>query len=211
MNNNLEGCRNKPTVWLDELAQGDTEAVVRTVTERAYGELTRSADEVRNIAETLDGLDPDAVAARSMGMGHEGRAAAKYWTSLASLIPGELSFPGRQTRHATDPVNSAVNYVYGMLYGEVWRSVVRAGLDPYFGIMHGRERDQGSLVFDLIEEYRAPFADRVVVGMLEPGFDLELDKEGRLRNRCRRKLVSAFHKIARAGGRAGTSAEDFFL
>lgn len=159
-----------------------------------YGALTRSADEVRDIAATLDGLDPVALAARALGMGHEGRAAAKYWTSLASLIPGDLSFPGRQTRHATDPVNSAVNYVYGMLYGEVWRSVVRAGLDPYFGIIHGSGRDHGSLVFDMIEEYRAPFADRVVVGMLGRGFDLELDAEGRLRNGCRRKLVSAFHK-----------------
>lgn len=89
-------------------------------------------------------------------MGFEGRAAAKYWGSFAILIPDKLSFPGRHTRHATDPVNSAVNYVYGMLYGEVWRAVIRAGLDPYFGIIHGTGRDQGSLVFDLIEEYRAP-------------------------------------------------------
>jgi group II intron reverse transcriptase/maturase/CRISPR-associated endonuclease Cas1 len=159
-----------------------------------YAALTRSAGEIRDIAAMIDGLDPGAVAARALGMGHEGRAAAKYWTSLASLIPGELSFPGRHTRYATDPVNSAVNYVYSLLYGEVWRSVVRAGLDPYFGIMHGSERDQGSLVFDMIEEYRAPFADRVVVGMLGRSFHLELDAEGRLRNGCRRKLVSAFHK-----------------
>lgn len=60
--------------------------------------------------------------------------------------------------------------------------------------MHGSGRDQGSLVFDMIEEYRAPFADRVVVGMLGRGFDLELDAEGLLRSGCRRKLVSAFHK-----------------
>jgi CRISPR-associated protein Cas1 len=160
----------------------------------AYGALTRSADEVRDIAATLDCLDPGASAARALGMGHEGRAAAKYWTSLATLLPGELLFPGRQTRHATDPVNSALNYVYSMLYGEVWRSLLRAGLDPYFGIMHGSQRDQGSLVFDIIEEFRAPFADRVVVGMLGRGFDLELDAEGRLRSGCRHKLVSAFHK-----------------
>ena len=47
-----------------------------------------------------------------------------------------------------------------MVYGEVWRALVKVGMDPYFGIMHGSERDQGSLVFDLIEEFRAPFADR---------------------------------------------------
>ena len=162
--------------------------------EAIYGELTRCADDIRSIADTLDGCDPAAAAARASAMGHEGRAAAKYWAAFASLVPAELSFPGRHTRHATDPVNSAVNYIYGMLYGEVWRAVIRAGLDPYFGIIHGTERDQGSLVFDLIEEYRAPFGDRVVLGLLGRGLTLDLDKEGRLRATCRHKLVSAFHK-----------------
>ena len=120
-----------------------------------YAGLTQCADDIRGIADTLDGFDPSTVSARSSAMGHEGRAAAKYGSSFATLVPDDLSFPGRHTRHATDPVNSAINYVYGMLYGEVWRAVIRAGLDPYFGIIHGTERDQGSLVFDVIEEYRA--------------------------------------------------------
>lgn len=159
-----------------------------------YKKLTGCADDIRGIADTLDGLDPATLVARTSGMGHEGRAAAKYWSSFAALIPDALSFPGRHTRHATDPVNSAVNYIYGMLYGEVWRAVIRAGLDPYFGIIHGTERDQGSLVFDLIEEYRAPFGDRLVLGMLGRGFAVELDKEGRLRAASRHKLVQVFHK-----------------
>ena len=161
----------------------------------AFEELTCCAGQLREIAATLDGLDPAAAGVRAMGMGHEGRAAAKYWTSFANLIPDELTFPGRHTRHATDAVNSAINYVYSVLYGEVWRAVIRAGLDPYFGIMHGTERDQGSLVFDLIEEYRAPFGDRLVIGMLGRGFALELDKDGLLRAACRRKLVQAFHRL----------------
>ena len=59
-------------------------------------------------------------------------------------------------------------------------------------------------MFDVIEEYRAPFGDRAVIGMLERGFDLELDAAGR--NGCRRKLIRAFYKqgasrgtVARAG------------
>lgn len=159
-----------------------------------YSELTQSANDIRSIAETLDSFDPAAVTARASIMGFEGRAAAKYWGAFAILVPADLSFPGRYTRHATDPVNSAINYVYGMLYGEVWRAVVRAGLDPYFGIMHGTARDQGSLIFDLIEEYRAPFGDRLVLGMLGRGLALEFDKEGFLRTACRHKLVRAFHK-----------------
>ena len=160
-----------------------------------FDELTRKADELRGISETLDSLDPSSQGIRATGMGHEGRAAAKYWSAFASFVPGELCFPGRHTRHATDPVNSAINYVYTMLYGEVWRAVIRAGLDPYFGIIHGTERDQGSLIFDLIEEFRAPFGDRLVIGMFGRGFALELDGDGLLRASCRRKLVSAFHKL----------------
>lgn len=169
--------------------------------EAVYSRLTACADEIRGISETLDGFDPSAIAARASAMGFEGRAAAKYWGTFAILVPAKLSFPGRHTRHATDPVNSAINYVYGMLYGEVWRAVIRAGLDPYFGIIHGTERDQGSLVFDLIEEYRAPFGDRLVLGMLGRGLDLELDKEGRIRAACRHKLVQAFHKLWQRGVR----------
>ncbi len=161
----------------------------------SYDALTRGADEVRSIAETINCLDPVNAASRNVWMGHEGRAAAKYWSTLAQLIPQEYGFPGRHARHASDPVNSAVNYLYGMLYCEVWRAVIRAGLDPYFGIVHGKERDQGSLVFDLIEEYRAPFADRVLLGLLGRGFLLVLDKEGRLTAACRHKLVKAFHKL----------------
>jgi len=160
-----------------------------------YGNLTSSADEIRGIAEALDAFDPTTAGARASAMGQEGRAAAKYWGAFANLVPAELAFPGRHTRHATDCVNSAINYTYGILYGEIWRAVIRNGLDPYFGIMHGTERDQGSLVFDLIEEYRAPFGDRLVLGMLGRGFELVLDKEGRIRAACRHKLVQAFHKL----------------
>ncbi len=159
-----------------------------------YTTLTGSADEIRSIADTLDEIDPLVAGARACAMGYEGRAAAKYWSSFANLIPEGLSFPGRHTRHATDAVNSAVNYIYGMLYGEVWRAAIRAGLDPYFGIIHGTERDQGSLIFDLIEEYRAPFGDRLMLGMFGRGFELVLDKDGRLRAAARQKLVRAFHK-----------------
>jgi CRISPR-associated protein Cas1 len=79
-----------------------------------------------------------------------------------------------------------------MLYGEVWRALVKAGLDPYFGLMHGSERDQGSLVFDLIEEFRAPFADRLVLAMIGRGMRPQIGSHGLLRTRIRRLLAHAF-------------------
>ena len=96
------------------------------------------------------------------------------------------------TRDAADPVNQAINYVYGMLDGELWRVLVKARMDSYFGIMHGSERDQGSLVFDLIEEFGAPFADRLVVAMIGRGLKLETGADGALRSRSRRMLARSF-------------------
>lgn len=157
--------------------------------------LTKTAADIRCLSEMIDGLDPASSGMRSVAMGYEGRAAALYWSTLAHLVPEELVFPGRRTRDASDPFNQAINYVYGVLYGEVWNAIVHAGLDPYSGIMHGSERDQGSLIFDLIEEFRAPFGDRLVLGMLGRGFRPQIGRHGDLRVSIRRTLVQAFHRM----------------
>jgi CRISPR-associated endonuclease Cas1 len=105
-----------------------------------------------------------------MTMGAEGQAGAAYWRRIADLLPSELGFSGRKGRGAKDPVNQCLNYVYALLYSEVWCAVARAGLDPYFGLIHGSQRDEGGLVFDLIEEFRSPFVDRLVFGRIGRGF-----------------------------------------
>ena len=156
--------------------------------------MMESAATMRALSETVLGLDPGEANVRGVVMGLEGHAAAVYWGQLARLIPEEVGFGGRITISAHDPVNQCLNYVYGILYGEVWRAVVKAGLDPYFGVIHGSLRDQGSLVFDLIEEFRAPFADRIVLGMLGRGFRPEIGREGFLRSRPKHQLVHSFTK-----------------
>ncbi len=160
--------------------------------EAAYLELTRCADSIREVAALLEGLDAGAAQLRATAMGLEGRAASLYWQAFSLLVPRQHGFTARHTHHATDPINCLLNYCYGLLYGRVWQAVVKEGLDPYFGIMHGSQRDQGSLVFDVIEEFRGPFADRVVLGLLGRGFDPAIDKEGLLKRAVRTKLAAAF-------------------
>jgi len=156
--------------------------------------LAESAERMRSLADAASSLDPGDANVRSSVMGFEGHAAATYWGQVAKLIPDNLAFGGRITLSAQDPVNQCLNYVYGILYGEVWRAVVRAGLDPYFGLIHGSVRDQGSLVFDLIEEFRAPFADRVAVGLMGRGFRPEIGRHGFLRTTSKLRLVRSFTK-----------------
>ncbi len=158
---------------------------------RALDEAARS---IREQADRISGLDPARENLRSIAMGYEGQAAATYWQQLVILLPQRHGFEGRVQQTTVDPVNQCINYVYGILYGEVWRSIVSVGLDPYFGLMHGSQRDQGSLVFDLIEEFRAPFADRAVLAMIGRGFVPIIGKQGQLRTRARRQLATAFLK-----------------
>jgi len=156
--------------------------------------MKEAADEIRNLAENLRMLDPARAAVRTSAMGFEGQAASIYWKQVGQIIPERFEFRGRVTRSASDPVNQCINYTYGMLYGEIWRAIAKEGLNPYFGIMHGAERNNGSLVFDLIEEFRAPFADRIVLGMLGRGFQPEIGDHGYLKSRSKRQLAVSFSK-----------------
>jgi group II intron reverse transcriptase/maturase/CRISPR-associated endonuclease Cas1 len=167
----------------------------RKKTDPETGErLMRTAGEIRGLATNVIALDPSLAAVRAMAMGLEGHGASLYWRQLNCLMPDNYGFNRRVTKGAQDPINQCLNYMYGMLYGEVWRAVMKTGLDPYFGLMHGSKRDQGSLVFDLIEEFRAPFADRLVMGMLGRGFLPAIGEHGTLKTRTRKQLAICFLK-----------------
>lgn len=95
--------------------------------------------------------------------GIEGRAAAEYFAGFPGLLaPGvdagvAESFPGRVGRGATDPLNIALNYRYGMLLSEVIRAVLACGLDPHAGVLHSSGRNKPALALDLMEEFRPPW------------------------------------------------------
>ncbi|MGH2523771.1 MAG: CRISPR-associated endonuclease Cas1, partial [Anaerolineales bacterium] len=75
----------------------------------------------------------------------------------------------------------ALNYGYGVLYGQVERALVLAGLDPYAGFIHVDRPGKPSLTLDFIEEFRQPVVDRTVFGLANKGVKFEQDPEGRKR------------------------------
>lgn len=119
----------------------------------------------------------------------EGRAAQKYWHGIALTLPEALAWPGRARRGARDPFNSALNYGYGILYSQVERAIVLAGLDPYGGFIHVDRPGKPSLVLDLIEEFRAPVVDRTMLGLANKGVAFAQDEQGRLTEQTRRQLA----------------------
>jgi CRISPR-associated protein Cas1 len=86
--------------------------------------------------------------------GWEGTASRYYLRAIAQLLPSAFYFQRRSKRPAFDPFNALLNYLYGFLYAQVELSLMKAGLDPYTGVLHADEYKRPTLVFDTIELYR---------------------------------------------------------
>jgi len=155
-----------------------------------YQELRWSAGEVLDHLEELrqlEGVTVDEVRAQVLSV--EGRAAKLYWAAIKRALPEDCGWPGREGRGAKDPVNAALNYGYGILYGQVERAIVLAGLDPYAGFIHADRPGKPSLVLDLIEEFRQAVVDRTVFGLVNKGVVFKRDDKGLLTQETRRALA----------------------
>ena len=126
---------------------------------------------------------------RELILGAEGQAAQIYWQGIKDLLKQDLDWPGRRTRGARDPFNQALNYGYGVLYGQVERALILAGLDPYAGFLHADRPGKPSLVLDLIEEFRQQVVDRPLVGMVNKKVPLRQDDKGFLTVETRRRVA----------------------
>jgi CRISPR-associated protein Cas1 len=131
---------------------------------------------------------------RSELLGLEGRAAQRYWRAVKLILPEKYAFPGRTGRGAADPVNAALNYGYGILYGQIERTLVLAGLDPFAGFLHVDRPGKPSLTLDFIEEFRAVVVDRTVFGLANKNVPFEQDENKMLTKETRRMLVDKINE-----------------
>ena len=123
----------------------------------------------------------------------EGQGAQAYWTALEAVLPPGVAFPGRQHQGARDITNSLLNYGYAVLKSRVYLALLKAGLNPAISFLHSPHRTDPTLVYDLVEEFRAPFVDRTVVAMLNRREVLKTDADGRLDLATRRRLLERLH------------------
>ncbi|MBC7233582.1 MAG: CRISPR-associated endonuclease Cas1 [Chloroflexi bacterium] len=155
-----------------------------------HRELKQRADEVMACAAQLRALSGHtAEEIRLQLLSIEGHAAEKYWEAIRLVVHVPSDWKGRSGRGATDPVNAALNYGYGILYSQVERAIVLAGLDPYAGFIHADRPGKPSLVLDLVEEFRVPVVDRTIFAMINRGTKLEIDSENLLVQKTRRAIA----------------------
>lgn len=111
--------------------------------------------------------------------GIEGSVANAYFDFLKSqnLLP--KSFEIRTKRHSEEITNIALNYGYAILLNFIYKSVINAGLNPYFGVLHELRSAKPSLVLDIMEEYRSFVVDRNIIkirSLLHGEFDEKAKK-----------------------------------
>jgi CRISP-associated protein Cas1 len=152
-----------------------------------YAALHDAAADIDAYAHKLDRLPELCVDdLRNSIMTTEAHAAKLYWAALRGVIPASYNWHGRETRGAIDPINSLLNYGYGILYGVVERALVLAGLDPYAGFLHADRPGKPSLVLDCIEEFRQVGVDRLVIGLANRNYRIEQMDDGKLSSDTRR-------------------------
>nr|AIZ06534.1 Cas1 protein csb3 [Salinispora tropica]AIZ06536.1 Cas1 protein csb3 [Salinispora tropica] len=137
--------------------------------------------------------------------GIEGDAAARYFAHFLTMLRPKvvategLTFSTRTRRPARDPINAALNFCYGLLTADILRAVVACGLDPHAGFLHSSGRNKPALALDLVEEFRAPIADSVVLNAFNNGeihtrdFSTALGTT-RIGERSRKALITGYER-----------------
>ena len=101
--------------------------------------------------------------------GYEGEAASIYFGVFNELIlqqKKDFAFQRRNKRPPLDNVNAMLSFVYTMLTNQIAAALEVVGLDPYVGYLHTDRPGRVSLALDLIEEFRAVYADRFVLSLI---------------------------------------------
>lgn len=100
-------------------------------------------------------------------IGYEGITSRIYFEALGIIVPEEFRFERRSKRPPLDPFNSMLSLGYSMLFNEILAGVINAGLHPYVGCLHKLAKGHPALISDLIEEWRAPLIDSLVLSMVK--------------------------------------------
>lgn len=101
--------------------------------------------------------------------GLEGNAAKRYFGVFDQLILQQkeaFPFSDRNRRPPLDNMNALLSFLYTLLTHDVTAALETVGLDPQMGFLHADRPGRPSLALDLIEELRAPLADRLALSLV---------------------------------------------
>ncbi len=135
--------------------------------------------------------------------GMEGEAGRVYFRAFDRLITRndrEFEFQGRSRRPPQDRTNALLSFTYGMVRHDLRSACEGVGLDPQIGFLHADRPGRASLALDLMEEFRAPLADRAVLTVINrrqvSGGDFQARPGGavHMKEAARKALIVTYQK-----------------
>lgn len=155
-----------------------------------YGAQIKAATPCHNYRESL--------------MAIESQAAVAYWAYIRELLKDDgVEFEQREHQGATDLFNSMLNYGYALLYARVWQALLLAKLNPAESVLHAKQPGKPTLVYDIVELFRAQAVDRIVISMVQKHLPLTTE-QGRLTESTRTQLsahiIERFHRYEKYRG-----------
>jgi CRISPR-associated protein Cas1 len=152
-----------------EIVQGklwnSKQLLLRLNRKRQLAEVTEAVEKLAQDIEAVSLVEKTAMLDTIRG--HEGAGAARYFAALSRLIrnPG-FALTERNFHPPKDPINSLLSFGYTLLFNNVFSLLLAEGLNPYLGNLHGGERPKAYLAFDLMEEFRSPIVDTLVMKLV---------------------------------------------
>lgn len=166
---------------------------------RNHGENTLLNTAIKKLASSLRRVEHAQSVSETMGI--EGDAASTYFSVFNELLRGTgFAFGGRVRRPPTDPVNALLSFAYTLITHECSSALQGVGLDSYVGFLHQDRPGRVSLALDLLEEFRAPWADRFVLTLINrqqiqlKDFITEASGAVRLKDNARKIFLTAWQE-----------------
>lgn len=156
---------------------------------------------IKLLSRTLTRIEEETDLDRLRGI--EGDAAETYFSVFNELIVSQKDtfiFKGRNRHPPLDNVNAMLSYVYTLLYHDMISALETVGLDPAVGFMHRDRPGRLSLALDLMEEFRAFFADRLVLSLINRNqvtseqFEISASSAVVMNDNARKILINAYQK-----------------
>lgn len=134
--------------------------------------------------------------------GYEGEAGREYFSVFQVMLNTDSGFSmnERNRRPPRDPVNALLSFVYTLLCHDCRGACEAVGLDPAVGFLHRDRPGRPGCALDLMEEFRAFLADRVVLTLINrkqimpKQFELQESGAVLMNTDCRKTLLEQWQK-----------------
>ena len=126
----------------------------------------RPSTTLEQAIQSLDYLSQQTSHANALDqlMGLEGAGANAYFGAFAECLNNpDFTFTARSRRPPGNEVNALLSFGYQVVWNHLLSLIEIQGLDPYMACLHEGNHQHPALASDLVEEFRAPIIDSLVL------------------------------------------------